>query len=97
LASFPVRQALWEKLAAQSLPAALLFGVASLGLWISSFRSLAVLTMAPDHTQWVLKETWPQRILIGIGLIGLVVFGLFPQWAQPFLANLPSMFEHLGK
>jgi formate hydrogenlyase subunit 3/multisubunit Na+/H+ antiporter MnhD subunit len=97
LASFPVRQALWEKLAAQSLPAALLFGVASLGLWISSFRSLAVLTMASEHTHWVSNETWVQRALIGVGLIGLVAFGLFPQWAQPFLANLPSMFEHLGK
>jgi formate hydrogenlyase subunit 3/multisubunit Na+/H+ antiporter MnhD subunit len=97
LASFPVRQALWEKLAAQSVPVALLFGIASLGLWTSSFRSMAVLSMAPEHTYWGSKETWEQRLLIGIGLIGLLGFGLFPQWAQPFLANLPSMFEHLGK
>ncbi len=96
-ASFPVRQALWEKLAAESLPVALWFGLASLGLWVSSMRTLAVLTMAPAHTPWASKETWEQRLLIGIGLIGLVVFGLFPQWAQAFLANLPSMFEHLGK
>jgi NADH:ubiquinone oxidoreductase subunit 2 (subunit N) len=96
-ASFPVRQALWEMLAAQSLPAALLFGLSSLGLWISSLRCLAVLTMAPERTLWVSNETWEQRLMIGFGLLGLLVFGLFPQWAQPFLTNLPSMFEHLGK
>ena len=96
-ASFPVRQALWEKLAAQSLPVALWFGLASLGLWISSLRTIAVLTMAPENTHWASNENWEQRIFIGIGLIALLVFGLFPQWAQPFLANLPSMFEHLGK
>lgn len=96
-ANFPVRQVLWEKLAAQSFPAALWFGVASIGLLISSLRQLAVLTMAPEHMPWVSQETWEQRFLIGIGLTGLLVFGLFPQWAQAFLANLPSMFEHLGK
>jgi formate hydrogenlyase subunit 3/multisubunit Na+/H+ antiporter MnhD subunit len=97
LASFPIRQALWEKVAAQSLPAALLFGLASLGLWTGAVRSVAVLIMAPDPKPWVSKETWEQRLLIGIGLMGLVLFGLFPQWAQFFLANLSSMFEHLGK
>jgi NADH:ubiquinone oxidoreductase subunit 2 (subunit N) len=96
-ASFPVRQALWEKLAAQSIPAAIWFGLASLGLWTAALRSLAVLTMAPEHTLWKSNETWNQRALIGIGLITLFVFGLYPQWAQPLLANLPSMFEHLGK
>lgn len=97
LASFPVRQALWEKLAAQSVPAAIWFGLASLGLWTAALRSLAVLTMAPEHTLWESDETWNQRLLIGIGLVTLLIFGLYPQWAQPFLANLPSMFEHLGK
>ena len=96
-ASFPVRQALWEKLAAQSIPAALWFGLASLGLWMAALRSLAVLTMAPEHTPWLSVETWSQRVLIGIGLVSLLILGLIPQWAQPLLANLPLMFEHLGK
>jgi NADH:ubiquinone oxidoreductase subunit 2 (subunit N) len=96
-ASFPVRQILWEKLAAQSIPTAIWFGLASLGIWTAALRSLAVLAMAPDHTLWKLNETWSQRLLIGIGLVALLIFGIFPQWAQPFLANLPSMFEHLGK
>jgi|GEM_PF-77129 len=113
LAAFPVRQALWENLAAQSIPLALWFGLASLGLWIVALRSLAVLTLFLEKAQpaprspegpaprspegWASRETWPQRILIGIGLFGLFLSGLFPQWAQPLLANLPSMFEYLGK
>jgi len=95
--SFPVRQVLWEKLAVQSLPAAIWFGVASLGLWIGALRSLAVLTMAPENAKWESRENWSQRLLIGLGLLALFVFGLFPQWAQPLLASLPLMFEHLGK
>ncbi len=96
-ASFPVRQVLWEELAVQSLPAALWFGLASVGLWIGALRSLAVLTMAPENTKWESRETWSQLSLLGFGLLALIVLGLFPQWAQPLLANLPSMFEHLGK
>lgn len=96
-ANFPVRQALWEKLAAQSLPAALWFGLASLGLWAAAMRSMAVLAMAPEHTPWKVGESWNQRILLGIGIAALMIFGLFPQWAQTFLANLPAVFEHLGK
>lgn len=97
MASFPVRQILWEKLAAISLPMALWFGIASIGLWIGALRSLSALLQAPEDAPWRLSETWDQRILIGVGLLGLFIFGLFPQWAQPLLANLPSMFEHLGK
>ncbi len=97
LAAFPVRQTLWENLAVQSLPLALWFGLASLGLWIIALRSLAVLTMFSEKTEWVSRETWPQRILLGIGLLGLFLSGIFPQWAQPLLANLPAMFEYLGK
>jgi formate hydrogenlyase subunit 3/multisubunit Na+/H+ antiporter MnhD subunit len=97
LAAFPVRQALWENLAVQSLPLALWFGLASLGLWVVALRSLAVLTMFSGKAEWVSRETWPQRILLGIGLFGLFLSGIFPQWAQPLLANLPAMFDYLGK
>lgn len=97
MASFPIRQALLEKLAEISLPSALWFGLASLGLWLGALRSLVTLVDAPDDISWRSGETWDQRILIGLGLLALFIFGLFPQWAQPLLANFPAMFEHLGK
>jgi NADH:ubiquinone oxidoreductase subunit 2 (subunit N) len=97
LANFPVRQVLWEKLALFSTPAAFWFGFASLGLWVGAFRSLAVLSMPVEAVGWASHENRDERILISLGLVGLLLLGLFPQWTQAFLANLPAMFEHLGK
>jgi formate hydrogenlyase subunit 3/multisubunit Na+/H+ antiporter MnhD subunit len=97
MASFPVRQALWTRLDMVSFPAALWFGLASVGLWVGALRSLATLVAAREDNPWKLHETWNQRTLIVLGLLALFAFGLFPQWSQPLLANLPAMFEHLGK
>lgn len=99
LASFPIRQVLWERLGSISLPAALWFGVATVGLWLGALRTLLALVQVreTDITPWRLNETWDQRVLIGLGLLGLFVLGLVPHWAQPLLNILPSMFEQLGK
>lgn len=97
MAIFPVRQVLWENIATQSMTVALGMGVVQLGLWVGALRSLAVLTMAPEKTFWKSQETWSQRILILLGLFSLFLFGVFPQWAQVLLRNMPAMFEHLGK
>jgi hypothetical protein len=35
--------------------------------------------------------------MLGIGVIGLFILGVFPQAMQPFLSGLPRMFEHLGQ
>jgi len=35
--------------------------------------------------------------MLGLGMTGLFILGLFPQAVQFFFANLPSMFEHLGR
>jgi formate hydrogenlyase subunit 3/multisubunit Na+/H+ antiporter MnhD subunit len=97
MASFPIRQVLWENLATLSFPSAIWFGVASLGLWLGALRTLMALVQSQEDVPWKSNETWDQRVLIGIGLLGLFLLGLFPQWAQPLLSNLPAMFEHLGK
>jgi len=60
-------------------------------------RTLAVLVMAPEKTAWAWNETWAQRIMLGIGAIGLFILGVFPQVARPLLVNLPLMFTHLGQ
>jgi hypothetical protein len=66
------------------------------GLLISAFRSLAVISMAEEYTSWEPRESWTQRLMLGLGMIGLFIMGLFPQSIQYFLSNLPLMFEHLG-
>jgi hydrogenase-4 component F len=97
LAGFPARFALWEALSRVSLGASLWMGVGIIGLLTSSVRSLAVLSMAEEYTGWELRENWLQGIMLGLGVIGLFLLGLFPQIVQVVLADLPAMFEHLGR
>jgi len=97
LAGFPARLALWEGVSHLSLNAAFWMGIGIVGLLTSSFRSLAVLSMADEYTGWEVREDWLQGIMLGLGMIGLFILGLFPQLIQFFLANLPAMFERLGR
>ena len=97
LAGFPARLALWDGLARVSLSSAMWMGIGLIGLFTASFRTLAVLSMADEYTGWEVGENWLQGIMLGLGMTGLFVLGLFPQVVQVFLSNLPSMFEHLGQ
>lgn len=97
LAGFPPRLALWEGLAQQSLGMAIWFLIGLLGLLTGAVRMLAVLVMNKEETVWISKETWTQRGMLGVGLIGLFILGLFPQVLRPILEKLPLMFQHLGR
>jgi hypothetical protein len=57
---------------------------------------MAVLSMADEYASWELHEDWLQGIMLGLGMTGLVILGLFPQFIQYFLSGLPAMFERLG-
>jgi len=96
LAGFPARLALWENLSRVSINAALWMGIGIVGLLTSAFRSLAVISMAEEYTSWEPRESLTQMVMLGLGMIGLFILGLFPQTAQFLLSNLPAMFEHLG-
>lgn len=97
LAGFPARLALWEGLSRASLSAALWMGLGLIGLLTSAFRSLAVISMAEEYTTWAPRETPTQMLMLGLGIIGLFIMGLFPQTMQLLLADLPLIFEHLGR
>src|SRR5689334_13189976 len=97
LAGFPSRLALWEGLSRDSISGALWMAVGLVGLLTSAFRSLAVISMADEYTGWAFRETPAQMTMLGVGMLGLFLLGLFPQATQVFLANLPLMFEHLGR
>ena len=97
LAGFPARLALWDSLARASLSTALWMGIGIVGLFVASFRMLAVLSMADEYSGWEIGEDWLQGVMLGLGVIGLFILGLFPQTVQYFLADLPGMFEHLGR
>jgi NADH-quinone oxidoreductase subunit N len=97
LAGFPGRLALWENLARDSLSGALWMGIGVIGLLTSTFRSLAVISMAEEYTSWEPRESLTQRIMLGLGVIMLFLLGVFPQAIQYFFRDLSLMFEHLGR
>ena len=97
LAGFPARLALWDALSRTSINAALWMGIGIIGLFIASFRTMAVLSMSDEYSIWEVKDGWLPTLMLGLGMIGLFLLGLFPQTVQYFLANLPAMFEHLGQ
>lgn len=97
LAGFPPRLALWQELAGQSLLTSFWVFLGMLGLLIAATRTLAVFVMAGENTAWKLNESWVQMTMLGLGVIGLFILGIFPQVLQPFIAGLPALFIHLGQ
>lgn len=97
LAGFPARLALWEGLSRISIGSALWMMIGIIGLLTSAFRSLAVISLADEYTGWEPRESAAQMLMLGLGILGLFSLGLFPQIMQFMLANLPLMFEHLGR
>jgi formate hydrogenlyase subunit 3/multisubunit Na+/H+ antiporter MnhD subunit len=97
LAGFPPRLALWQALAGQSLAVSFWVFIGLLGLLIAVIRTLAVFVMAEKDTSWKLNESWVQITMLGLGVIGLFILGMFPQILQPFIIDLPALFNHLGQ
>jgi formate hydrogenlyase subunit 3/multisubunit Na+/H+ antiporter MnhD subunit len=97
LAGFPPRLALWQELAGQPLIISFWVFLGLLGLLIAAVRTLAVFVMAEENKTWELNESWVQITMLGVGMIGLFVLGMFPQALQPFIVNLPALFNHLGQ
>lgn len=97
LAGFPARLAVWQELAGQSLSMTLWVFIGTLGLLAGAIRSLAVFVMADEEKKWGVNESWVQVTMLGLGVIGLFILGMFPQILQLFLADLPSLFNRIGQ
>ena len=97
LVGFPPRLAIWGQLAGQSLGTSFWVFLGMLGLLVAALRTLSVFVMADEGKSWSMNESLTQRTMLALGMFGLFILGIFPQALQPFLANLPSLFEHLGQ
>jgi len=96
LAGFPVRLPVWQGLANHSIVLALSALLGSAGLLIASLRTLVVFVGDSDEMKWVSKESWAQRILLMVGVIGLFLIGIFPQIILPQLASMARVFINLN-
>ena len=97
LAGFPARIALWQELSKESMAFSFWVFLGLVGLLISAMRTLAVFVTVEEDKTWEMNETWIQALMLGLGVMGLFILGIFPQVLQPFLANLPALFDHIGQ
>ncbi|NUM47674.1 MAG: hypothetical protein HUU38_23465 [Anaerolineales bacterium] len=99
LAGFPSRVALLTTLAETNLFGAVGTMLGGLGLLVVAIRTLAILVMPPEETPDLAphaEEALSARLWLSVGLILLVLLGLFPQWLAPLLAPLPLAFPALA-
>ncbi len=80
LASFPLRWAIWQALASQTLWGVFLALMGSIGLGLAGLRALAVLVMGKEETPWRITEPWPFLVFWGAGMLVIVLIGIMPQW-----------------
>jgi NADH:ubiquinone oxidoreductase subunit 2 (subunit N) len=77
-AGFPVRQETLELLAEESFLLSAWAAIGSLAFLAGGARLLTVFVTS-EQTDWMIFETWPQRILLLTGTVFLVLFGVFPR------------------
>lgn len=94
LAGFPIRQALLEKLAADSLPLAIWLFIASAGLIIGGIRALLVMAGGAKQP-WQVSENRLQSLLLIGGMLLLVGMGILPQFILPLQLGVLDSFSRL--
>ncbi len=98
LGFFPIRQPLLENLAQVSLPTVIWSLVGVAGLMAGSLRILFnIITVhdQPDLKPVPVSSDWREIGLIGLGMLLLLLTGLFPQWFSAPLFNLLNAFQNL--
>ena len=92
--AFPRGSDYGKDLSAESAGAAVWFLLGLLGLLIGAVRQLAVLVMQTEDRPWTMGETVIQRGMLGIGVFGLFLLGIFPTGdrvhGQPAAAHVPA-------
>lgn len=97
LAGFPSRLSVLVESANQSFSVTFWVFLGLIGVLISAIRTMAVFVMTDDQETWELNESWVQVSLLGLGVSGLFILGLFPQTLNPLLEKLPALFLRLGQ
>jgi NADH:ubiquinone oxidoreductase subunit 2 (subunit N) len=92
LASFSMRLGVIEGLSITAPQFAIWAIIGSLGLLVGGIRSLISIVSGDDETGWELNESRSLIIYLSIGIIGLLILGIFPNLFFQSLVNLPASF-----
>lgn len=92
LAGFPVRLALWNSLAQDSLPLALLTAAGGAGMVLGGVRALAAMLKQTEARRWRLSESHMHIFLLLAGWLLILIFGLFPQLFLGAMQRMVSYF-----
>lgn len=93
LAGFPVQVALWSSLATRAPAGVFLAVLGNIGLIFAGMHTLAILITGPQDVPWSIQETRPQRFLISMGGLMILIMGVVPQWIIPALIHIASIFS----
>ena len=97
LAGFPSHLAIWGGVASKSLPAVVWVLLGVMGLFINAILTIFYLVTVREDSPWGMRETTLQRIFLSIGIVALLLLGLFPQWTLVFWTKLPAIFINFGQ
>ena len=97
IAGFASHQSIWELLGQASIPLAVWYWIALIGYLIGGLRSFHILFIAKEGGSEPVVAHWFQRIFLSLGILALILLGIFPQLTGQLADILPRMFTHLGK
>ncbi|HTP00477.1 MAG TPA: proton-conducting transporter membrane subunit [Anaerolineales bacterium] len=97
LAGFPARLALWQGLSAESSATAAWYLIGLLGLLVGAVRQLATVVSQREEGPWKPCEDLIERGMLGVGVLGLTLLGVFPRITVLIAEKLPLMFQHLNR
>ena len=92
LASFSMRLGVIEGLSLTAPQFAIWAIIGSLGLLVGGIRTLVSIVSGDDEPGWELNESRSLIIYLSIGIIGLLIMGIFPNLFFQILVNLPASF-----
>ena len=95
LGSFPMRLAVIEGLLMVAPQNALLAILGSLGLLVGGYRMLSRMVSGAEDDRWQVNESRILAVFLIIGIAGLLLLGIFPNFLIEFLISLPAILGQL--
>ena len=95
LAGFPLRVAILEEIAMQSAGITLAIIIGMGGIWAAGLYSLSIFLRSDSDWKRFFDTSLLVNILLSLGIIGLVIMGLFPHSYTAIMIKILLPYSHL--